>query len=248
MKSWIYMWTYLGSSISAVANVDEVTKLWWINFLILGCNQERRYSNELKLWPSDFVTLKVSIDQVDGQVQGFGDELEFQVNLHEPIHKNRSHAFVDVRLVLHVKRSDGCQGFFSTEVLIHVLNVSGGAQRIFCVAFIDVVGRSKLIRIGHRNRCRSGASDGTCNAVVSTDVLARIDNLYGSGVDRISLLHDVVPRLRLKAVLTIRDVAISCTSPTFLRKNVHGPRFVAAVVHMVVGISQILMEEKNQNR
>ena len=46
--------------------------------------------------------LKVSVNQIHGQVQTFRDQLELEMYLNQPVNQNRSHFFIDVLLLLQV--------------------------------------------------------------------------------------------------------------------------------------------------
>jgi hypothetical protein len=164
--------------------VNQVTEFRWVDFLVLGGNQERRDTNELKLWSGDVLNLEVSVNEVDGKVQSLRNEFEFQVNLHKPVNKDRSHTFIDVGLVLHVSGTHRGHGFLDAEVLIHILDVAGNAKWVIGIAFINVVGQSILIarKVDFRLRWLVGASG-------SKRLLTGIDHL-ACRVHRVSLLQD----------------------------------------------------------
>lgn len=67
------------------------------------------------------------------------------MDLDKPVNKNRSHTFIDVRLVLHIEWADGCGNLLPPEVLVHILNIVGNAKRILSIALINIVGRPKLV-------------------------------------------------------------------------------------------------------
>jgi hypothetical protein len=144
-QSCIVTLTYLSSCVCTVANVHQIAQLGRIDLLVLGGDQKRSDANKLKLWSRDFTELEVSIDKINGQVQSFGNELEFQVYFHQPIHKDGSHAFVDVGLGFHVQGTDRCHGFLCSEVMVHILYVLRSAEWIFRVSFVNVVGLSILV-------------------------------------------------------------------------------------------------------
>jgi hypothetical protein len=129
--------------------------------------------------------LEVSVNEVDGKVQSLRNEFEFQVNLHKPVNKDRSHTFIDVGLVLHVSGTHRGHGFLDAEVLIHILDVAGNAKWVIGIAFINVVGRSILIvrRVDRRLRWLGGGSG-------SKRLLTGIIDHLVCRVHRVSLLQD----------------------------------------------------------
>ena len=139
------MQTHLATGIGAIANVNEVAKLWRINFLILGGNQERCDSNQLQLWSGDFFSLKVAVDEVDSQVKGLWDQLEFQMNLYKPVDKNRSHAFIDVWLRLHENWADRFVALNRAKVFVHVVDIFGSTEWIIGISLINIINLANVL-------------------------------------------------------------------------------------------------------
>ena len=98
--------TYLVARVGTVTYVNKVTKLGWVDFFVLGCNQQRCNPNQLQFRPSDFPPLEVAVDEINRQVERFRNKLELQVYLDKPINEYGPHAFVYVGLILHIDRSD----------------------------------------------------------------------------------------------------------------------------------------------
>ena len=96
----------LVARVRMVANKNMLAKWCWVNFFVLAGDEERRDADQLKLGTRNLLSLKVPINQVDGKVQCLRNELEFQVHFHKPVDENRSHSLVDVRLLLHVHRTN----------------------------------------------------------------------------------------------------------------------------------------------
>lgn len=85
--------------VSVVGNVDEVFNYGRINLFIFARNKHSGHSDELQLWPVDWLFSQVSVDQIHSQVEAFRDQLEFQMNFDQPINQYRSHFLIDVKTV-----------------------------------------------------------------------------------------------------------------------------------------------------
>lgn len=141
------MSTYIPSSVGTITDIDKIAKLGRVDLLILRGDQKAGDTDELKLRSGDFLALQESIDEVDGQVEGLRDKLKLEMDFDQPIDQDSTHAFVDVRLGLHVGRTDRRRSLLAAKVRVHVLDVRGDAQRIILVTKVDVVDvSSDLVR------------------------------------------------------------------------------------------------------
>lgn len=93
---------YLFLCVCVVSYVHKVSHNRWIYLLILTCNQHRSNTNKLKFLSIDLLFFKVPVDQINSQVETFGDKLKLEMNFDQPINQNRSHLFIDVFLFSHV--------------------------------------------------------------------------------------------------------------------------------------------------
>ncbi len=55
-------------------------------------------AHQLQVLARDLLALEEAVDQVDGEAQRLGHELELEVHLDEPVDQDCAHALVDVRL------------------------------------------------------------------------------------------------------------------------------------------------------
>lgn len=88
--------------ISIVRYEYEVIHLGGPDLLILGCNEHRAYTNQLKLLSTDSLHGEEPIHHVYGQVKSLGVEFELPMNFNQPIDQNHSHLFIDVGLGINV--------------------------------------------------------------------------------------------------------------------------------------------------
>ena len=84
-----------------VGDVHEITALGSVDLLVLGRDEHRGHTDELQLVARNRLLLEESVDQVGGEVEGLRHELEFEVDLNEPVDQNRTHLLVNVRLLRH---------------------------------------------------------------------------------------------------------------------------------------------------
>ena len=84
--------------------IDEVLHRGRVNFLVLGRDEERCHADELSdvFFNSDHA--EVTVDQVDGNEQSFGEQLEFAVDVDEPVNQDCATLLIHVGLALHVGR------------------------------------------------------------------------------------------------------------------------------------------------
>lgn len=135
--------------VSLITDVDEVAEFRRVDLFVLGSNQKTSDTDQLKARTGDLFLLKETVNKVDGQVERFRHELEFQMDLDEPVDQDGAHAFVDVRLVFHVKRADRGEDFLLARVNVHIVNIRGGAERVVTVTFVNVVRSTRhLVRSG----------------------------------------------------------------------------------------------------
>jgi hypothetical protein len=196
--------TYLIAGVCSVADVDKVTEFWWVDFLVLGSNQERGDSNQLQLWAGHFVSLKVTIDKVDRQVKSLRDQLELQMNLNKPVNKDRSHAFVDVGLGLHEHGANRTSGLLGAKVFVHVHNIFRGTERIISVSLINVINLADVLVTTWID------ADSRCNrvAALNNNFRARWDRgLDGNNGDVRSLV-DSTNGVDLGAAGSVCDILI----------------------------------------
>jgi len=190
------------------ANVDEVAELRRVDFFVLASNQQRGDSDELEFGAGDDLLFQVAVDEVDGEVEGFRDELELGVDLDQPVDENGAHALVDVGLVVHVDGTDRGGGFLVAVVLVHVNDVLGGAERVFLVACINVVGvSSDLVGVGiglgatagkgfasggTRVACfvGKGSSDRGATSRSEDDFVVGVSDRHGASLHTVGALRD----------------------------------------------------------
>ena len=183
------MKAYLMTRVGTVADIDEIAKLGWVDLFVLGRNQETSHSNQLKFWTGNLLALEVSINQVDGKVQRLWNKLELQMNFHKPIDENGAHAFINVRLTLHKDGADRGKHLLAAKVFVHILNVFSGAQRIFFIAFVNVVNLSSvLIAVGVGDKAGSLHRDMMSKRWDNGLGLTH-DRYWRSGYISVSLLH-----------------------------------------------------------
>jgi len=68
-------------AVCAVANVHKVPQFGGVNLLVLGSNEEASHADKLELGTRHLISIKVTIDEVNGKVKGLRNKLELKVNL-----------------------------------------------------------------------------------------------------------------------------------------------------------------------
>jgi hypothetical protein len=79
--------------------------LWGPDLLVLGGDEHGRDPHQLQVLARDGVEGQEAVDDVGGEEQRLGGELELEVHLHQPVHQDGAHLVVDVRLPRHVLRA-----------------------------------------------------------------------------------------------------------------------------------------------
>ena len=73
------------------------------------------------------------------------------MDLHKPVYKDGSHVLVNVRLALHVERTNRHHNLLLAKMNVRVLGIIRGAKRVLGIAVIDVVSQSfalVAVRVG----------------------------------------------------------------------------------------------------
>ena len=136
---------YLLACVRPVADVDQVAELGGEDLLELGRDGQGRDAHELELGPGNLADVEVPVDDVHGQVERLGDQLELEVDLDEPVDEDRPHALVDEGLVVHVHVPGGLGRLAGREGGVVGGGVGRGADGIVLVALVDVVGRARVL-------------------------------------------------------------------------------------------------------
>jgi hypothetical protein len=131
----------LVAGVGTVADVDQIAQFRWVNLLVLGGNEEARDANELQLVTLNLLDRQVTVDEIDREVEGLRNELEFEMDLNQPVNEDGTHALIDVRLILHVNGAGRGDILLATEVIV-LQEESGGGK---------VSGREARLTIG-RNK------------------------------------------------------------------------------------------------
>ena len=106
----------LVAGVGTVADVDQIAQFRGVDLLVLGGDEKARHADELELGSFHLLSLEVSVDEVDREVERLRHELELEMDLNEPIDEDGAHPLVDVGLVLHVRRSDGSGVLLASKV------------------------------------------------------------------------------------------------------------------------------------
>ena len=72
------------------AHGKEISELWWIDFFILGSQEQGGDTEQMKLVLLDLLLAHELIDDVDGHVQAFWSQSEFSVNINDPLNQKGS--------------------------------------------------------------------------------------------------------------------------------------------------------------
>jgi len=86
-----------------VSEIDEVFDSRWVDFLVFSRNEQRRDADQLHFRLVHVEEGEVSVNQVDCQVERFGQQFELGVYADDPVHQDRAHVFVYVRLLAHIE-------------------------------------------------------------------------------------------------------------------------------------------------
>jgi hypothetical protein len=199
--------TYVLTCVGTVTDIDKIAQLRRVDLFVLGCDEQAGNPNQLKFRPGDLRTLEVTINEIDRQVERLRDELELQVDFHQPVDQDRTHLLVDVRLRLHVHGSDGRNRFAFAEVVVHVFDVRRNAKRVVLVALVNVVDGT-----GHLVRGRVGEGGRTTRLTLRflyhrTRCKRARTRSQGSRLRLVTILHSDTANLRRRALLLVSSAA-----------------------------------------
>ena len=94
-----------------------------VDVLVLRSDEHCRHSHKLKVLPLDLLNTQIAVDDANSDEEGFGVQLEFVMNLNEPVHKNSPHLLVNVSLFLHVPVLGKQAGLCASDVISNLSNV-----------------------------------------------------------------------------------------------------------------------------
>lgn len=125
-----------------------------VDLLVLRSKKHGCNSNQLKLGSTHLVVLQVSVNDVDGQVQGLGHHFKLEMNLDQPVNKDATHSLIDEVLLRHVVGVDLKLLFRRPEEVVHSIDVLGAEELVVSIADIDVVSLTLHVHtvIGHGDR------------------------------------------------------------------------------------------------
>ena len=123
--------------VGAVGDVDEITDFRGPDFFVFGGHQHGGDAHQLQVLAADLFGLQEAVDEVHSQVESFGHEFEFEVDVNEPVHEDGAHFLVDVCLTGHVGFRHSDFGLCALVKGHHVLDEGHGSQRVLLVVFID---------------------------------------------------------------------------------------------------------------
>lgn len=89
-------------AIPAIHHVDDLLDRRTVDLFVLGSDEDCSGSHKLELAQRDNLARKEAINVVDTQEERLGEKREAMVHLHQPIHENRPHGPLDLRLIVHV--------------------------------------------------------------------------------------------------------------------------------------------------
>ena len=94
----------LVSFVSIFGYKDKVLDGWRVDFFVFGRDKESCYTDQLDNVLLNFVYTEVTVNQVYGDVKGFGEELELAVDVDKPVDEDCAHVLIHMSLALHVCR------------------------------------------------------------------------------------------------------------------------------------------------
>lgn len=113
-----------------VGDLHEVAHLRGLDFLVLGADQHAGDSDQLQLAPVHVLLREIAVDRADRHLECFGQQLELEVHLDQPVHKNAPHLLVHVALVLHLA-GVGLELTFGLEaVFMHVFGLERAVEGV----------------------------------------------------------------------------------------------------------------------
>lgn len=73
----------------------------------------------------------VSVNDVNGKIESFRPELEFQMDINEPVNQDSSHVLVDLTLVGHEAEPGNKAVLSSKHVLLDLFNILRDVKDVF---------------------------------------------------------------------------------------------------------------------
>jgi len=128
---------HLVLGLGLVGDLDEVAGLGGLYLFLLAGDQQAGHPDQLKFGAVGVSLSQIPVDHVDGQLESFGQQLEFEVDLHQPVHENAPHLFVDVLLRTHLGlvTLELCLGL--QTVCVDVFGLESAVQGVHGVPPVD---------------------------------------------------------------------------------------------------------------
>lgn len=99
------------------------------DLFVLGRDQQGRRSDQLKFADGHNLARQESVNVVGGQEERLGQQREAAMHLNKPIHKDRSHRPLDLRLDIHIMRVWQEPDLREFAMSVSVLTVATSPQR-----------------------------------------------------------------------------------------------------------------------
>ncbi|KAI6760161.1 hypothetical protein HG531_013362 [Fusarium graminearum] len=115
------------------------------DLFVLGRDKHGSDAHELETVKLDNLLRQESIDNVDGEEEGLGKQVETRVDFNQPVNQDTTRLPFEVVLVRHILRVGNRLALEVAEVFENFVGVFSNHERVFKILFVQVIDTGRVL-------------------------------------------------------------------------------------------------------